>query len=365
MLPDLAVTFTSKSQTQELKDRASELLKNLGEDRMALTELMNKAIPGGNVGESKTTTLDPIAEDAARTQQIRARDHTPLLDEQNLKPSNSLIGLAKHPILSLSDTEFRAKSFDVMMGWYGEADGGGSCGIDFGNALINRWRDTKESYCDPKDLGPSGPRIADGSSIDCYLVHQTRHHGGGDNLCVMKNVSVNMGFFGDKQSIDRVVEVYVNTKHNQQPYVEFPMGFLKSPCTTVPSKWKSQSMPGWNEQWTTGSFQSVSTPLNLDVGDVGLRGAGDGLCDEWVNHRVLIVQRDTFANFFHDSEDFTNAFIALAVLRWSMDDTQIYLTDLYPKGVIKKSRKPEGKLLTDLLCFFFGFICGVFLSLRS
>lgn len=55
-------------------------------------------------------------------------------------------------------------------------------------------------------------------------------------------------------------------------------------------------------------------------------------CDDWVEHRVLVVQRDTFANFFHDSEDFVNVFLALAVLQWKMEDTQIYLTDLYPEG---------------------------------
>jgi hypothetical protein len=55
-------------------------------------------------------------------------------------------------------------------------------------------------------------------------------------------------------------------------------------------------------------------------------------CDERVEHRVLVVQRDTFANFFHDSEDFVNVFLALAVLQWKMEDTQIYLTDLYPQG---------------------------------
>lgn len=55
-------------------------------------------------------------------------------------------------------------------------------------------------------------------------------------------------------------------------------------------------------------------------------------CDEWIDHQVLVVQRDTFANFFHDSEDFFNVFVAMAVLRWSSKDTQIFLTDLFPEG---------------------------------
>lgn len=45
-----------------------------------------------------------------------------------------------------------------------------------------------------------------------------------------------------------------------------------------------------------------------------------------------IVQRDTFANLFHDSEDFVNAFLAMAILRMAPGETQIFITDLYPKG---------------------------------
>ena len=36
------------------------------------------------------------------------------------------------------------------------------------------------------------------------------------------------------------------------------------------------------------------------------------------------MQRDTFANFFHDSEDFVNAFLALAVLQWAPGDVQVH-----------------------------------------
>lgn len=51
-----------------------------------------------------------------------------------------------------------------------------------------------------------------------------------------------------------------------------------------------------------------------------------------INHNVLVVQRDGFANFYHSSEDFVNAFLAMAILRQSVNDTQIFITDLYPKG---------------------------------
>jgi hypothetical protein len=35
---------------------------------------------------------------------------------------------------------------------------------------------------------------------------------------------------------------------------------------------------------------------------------------------------------FHNSEDFFNAFIALAILRWNTADLQVIIADLYPKG---------------------------------
>lgn len=55
-------------------------------------------------------------------------------------------------------------------------------------------------------------------------------------------------------------------------------------------------------------------------------------CEEWIEAPTLIVERDTFANFFHNSEDFFNAFLALAILGWPLNGLQILLTDLYPKG---------------------------------
>lgn len=82
-------------------------------------------------------------------------------------------------------------------------------------------------------------------------------------------------------------------------------------------------MPGWNEDLTTGCFQPI---------DYSDDRSKDIQCDEWIEHKVVLVQRDTFANFFHDSEDFVNLFLAMAILEWKPGDTQVYLTDLYPEG---------------------------------
>ena len=71
--------------------------------------------------------------------------------------------------------------------------------------------------------------------------------------------------------------------------------------------------------WTVGAVAPVTGSENVQ-------------CDEWIDKPVLIEQRDTFANFFHDSEDFVNVFLAMGVLELSAAETQIYLTDLYPEG---------------------------------
>ena len=74
--------------------------------------------------------------------------------------------------------------------------------------------------------------------------------------------------------------------------------------------------------------------LHLPTSDSSFLFCADtaAVCEEWVSHPVLVTQRDTFANFFHDSEDFFNVFIAMAVLDYMPGQVQMYLTDLYPKG---------------------------------
>ena len=100
----------------------------------------------------------------------------------------------------------------------------------------------------------------------------------------------------------------------------FPLGFVKADCDLDPALWVTASMPGWNADWTTGAVMtvpSISTGYNTSgtlskelhdrMPSKGGQGGGRGgdssdevTCDEWVEHPVLIVQRDTFANFFHD-----------------------------------------------------------------
>jgi hypothetical protein len=216
-------------------------------------------------------------------------------------------------------------SVDVLMAPYGEADGGGSCFMDFGNALPKRWRETKKQYCSPTENKNNNNNNNNklNSRINCYLVHQTRHHGNGDNICVMENVALDLSLYNDEPFTRKVIEEYVNTRHAKQPYPKFPKGFLQADCQPESEYWRSDYMPGWNADITTGAFKQLSEDQN----------DANAICSEWVDDRtVILAERDTFANFFHDSEDFVNTFLMLSVLQLKPKEIQMYLLDLYPEG---------------------------------
>jgi hypothetical protein len=228
------------------------------------------------------------------------------MEINRIKPKEDvlLINSEKHFILGLSDYDFDAKTVSEMIERYGEADGGGSCANDFGNSLVQRWRDKRKSYC----ARNSRIDAQTASNIDCFLVRQTRHHGNGDNLCVMENVKMDMSIFANQKVTNETVINYVKSDHWKQPYINFEKGFISGNCDIQPTYWKNDNFPGWNEDVVFKAFDNTGTDLN---------------CDSWVEHPVLIVQRDTFANFFHGSEDMVNAFLAMAILQWPAGDTQV------------------------------------------
>lgn len=140
-------------------------------------------------------------------------------------------GFARHSILLMSDEELGSTPISVLMSQYGEADGGGSCAGDFGNELVNRWRKTKARTCGGTDADLASVKSSNpnklATSLDCHLVQQTRHHGGGDQLCLYQNVMVNMALFNDETLTTKVVKEYVQTMHAKQPYIQFPKGFIQ------------------------------------------------------------------------------------------------------------------------------------------
>ena len=356
-------TFLSTEQIEhlkELKDKISEQNKELS----ALNQVKEKIKSQLEIKRQKELdSKQHQSQQDKSSSQVLQSDKTPsfvnkgyVKETQNLRVESDAVGKfqlpgakgsGRHAILLLSDEEFRSTSVSQMLRLYGQAEGGNSCPGDFGAKLMDRWRETKQTVCQGADslgtvstetsLNPytkvgfgetKRKQNANGgissSTTECYLVRQTRHHGNGDNLCHYHDVSVNMAIFDDQNVVMPVVKNYVNTRHNKQPYIPFPKGFIAGKCLPLPtSGWVDSKMPGWNADLTTKSF--ASSPYSEDSGD-------DLHCDEWIDHKVIVLQRDTFANFFHDSEDFVNAFLALSILNWTPGDTQVYLTDLYPEG---------------------------------
>ena len=223
---------------------------------------------------------------------------------------------ASHSILFLTESTFRNTKVSGLMLPYGGADGGGSCDNDFGNDLVTRWRGGRTEVCSSSSSSSSNSAM---SSINCYPIKQTRHAGVCDNLCVMHGVSLDISVFADDQMTYRAVENYVSTKHMAQPYIKPPRGTIAASCNVRSEHWDPKYYPGWNADWVTGAV------------DAGAYSAS-AICDETWHEKALLIQRDTFANFFHDSEDFVNTFLSLAILEWSLNDTQLLVTDLHPNG---------------------------------
>ena len=197
----------SSSRTrQDLQNRIDELQSRVKNSAERLTSLIKL--------KKKSLMIQPI-EGGILSRESKHHTETSTIDETKNNEYNIdgveklLSGFKGHRILTLNDEQLNSISFSEMMSWYGQSEGGGTCSGDFGNNLVTRWRATKKPVCSSEET--AGAASAVSSAIDCYLVRQTRHHGNGDNLCVMRNVSVNMGLFADDLITRPVVETYVAT----------------------------------------------------------------------------------------------------------------------------------------------------------
>jgi hypothetical protein len=55
-------------------------------------------------------------------------------------------------------------------------------------------------------------------------------------------------------------------------------------------------------------------------------------CDVVEETSLLIIERDSFANFYHNSEDFFNAFLTLLITGLRPDQVRVLIADLFPWG---------------------------------
>lgn len=261
MLVSLCVYLSCRGQQIVRTNNAKPLetsnlrAEHSSEDGKDSTSSTDHEKPTAHMPSTDNTQDDPLSNSNKDNNNNNAADValpvTPAIVESNVP--YDLPGGAKHPILRLSDADFRNTPVDVQFAWYGEAQGGGSCAGDFGTSLINRWRSVKQTYCAkahsaatdsandaPNNRGGGSDKSNKdlGSSIDCYLVHQTRHHGNGDNLCHMRNVAVDLSLFADDSKTRSVIQKYVDTRHAVQPYIKFPKGFIEGDCIPDHGKWQ-------------------------------------------------------------------------------------------------------------------------------
>jgi hypothetical protein len=162
---------------EELHKRLNELTKAVEEssEKLKSLTLQQQQLRGvDSLGpasiSSKTASSNVLIKDATSTTDTSGSTDRPERKDAGNIPSGNIPSesFKDHPILALSDEKLQSIPISEMMSWYGEAEGGGSCSEDFGNKLINKWRGVKQPYCTAK-----GSPLTE-SSIDCYLVHQTR-----------------------------------------------------------------------------------------------------------------------------------------------------------------------------------------------
>jgi hypothetical protein len=139
----------------------------------------------------------------------------------------------QHPLLAYSKDKFSVTPVSKMAEEYkppaaGKAATKLSCDEDFGNSLITRWRSTNDTWCTPNGTPErnleGGKGRAGGSSLACYFIKQSEHGGEGDNLCVLENMSVDLGAFSDKTATDAVMDKYKNSHHEDEAYIHFHKG---------------------------------------------------------------------------------------------------------------------------------------------
>ena len=221
---------------------------------------------------------------------------------------------ARRALLALDDAAFAHLPASQMTTLYhppahGQAARTHTCDEDFGHGLVQRWRATRRDWCVPSEKTQR-------SRITCYFLHQTDHGGNGDNLCTLHNLSVDVGVFADTRATHPVMQRYHDSKHHDDAYIHYDKGFVQADCTLDHAHYATDKFPGWNADWLVSGL--ATTPLES--------------CHTTEHLPTLIVQRDGFANLYHSSEDFINAYLALAILELSVADVQVVLTDLYPWG---------------------------------
>ena len=208
------------------------------------------------VAHAATAKIEKVpGREEAPAEGIALTDYTqqhPILVLPREAPSPGALGFVSAPVSS-------------MIEGYGPPTAGQAgtqertCDEDFGNALVARWRAAGREWCAPvgapkraQALGGSesksesgGGNEAGGSRITCYFVRQSEHGGDGDNLCVMENVAVNLGVFGDEAITGKVMRdckmlVYVCRAFSRLLYCECVCARVRACMRACVRVWKRE-----------------------------------------------------------------------------------------------------------------------------
>lgn len=299
--------FSSSPYTTGADSQHPYMVKNIGEPYVCTFRV-------GDSGNVNTTELEACIRKALAT---RLEPRTPHDFERSVYDTRvaQIFGMyLNSTLLTLDDATFGRLPLSQMTALYHPATHGRAarthtCDEDFGQGLIARWRATRRDWCVPREKTQR-------SRITCYFLYQTDHGGIGDNLCTLHDVAVDMGVFADTNVTRPAIQRYHDSKHHDDAYVHYTAGFVQADCTLDAAHYAPDKFPGWNADWLVSGL--ATTPLDA--------------CTATERLTTLVVQRDGFANLYHSSEDFINAYLALAILELSLVDVQIVLADLYPWG---------------------------------
>ena len=122
--------------------------------------------------------------------------------------------------------------------------------------------------------------------------------------------------YNDQNLTREIIMVYKEKAHKEPAYIHHKAPVLMTHCSKVARQWKDTQFPGWNADWMLNGL-ATNRPADCLAPD---------------NTTLLIVQRHGFANFYHSSEDFFNAFLALHILGLRPVHVRLLLADLYPWG---------------------------------
>jgi len=272
--------------------RRVEVSAQLGTNHLPVTEIqaVQTVVPQKAPEQAPTATAkDPETSSAAKAIQTFVK---------------TAAMATNHPVLWMTESEFRETTVDKMVDMYsGQKE---QC---FGNELpgkdiIESWRSEGRDYCRKIDADHVGMR--------CYSF-KSPWQWGPQQFCRHTDVAVSWKELSDKTFIDAYMNVVRTEGHNG--HVTWKEGHWGGQCKIGDTeRWDEKRFTGYTNNW----FKT--------------RHEGKWKCDITVEDPVVIIQRDAWANLWHQSNDFLSTILELAVLRMNTKNLRVEVVDVAPRG---------------------------------